>query len=200
MAIDTRREIAHIQREFQRRQCETGEAVIWFMFDPDRTTYDDVYDEGFRRYKRGISVPGMWFDQGEAPEQYTAEGRRTVVTLRFAVGARTITEVGIGILEAHGHRVYDKGLIKDTFFDDRLNDIVYYDGRFWEVTNFQIRGRYREDTILGVTCTETYPEDEYTFDFPPAFRPTALPPQPQPEPGGYGSGPFGYGPYGGSSV
>ena len=138
----------------------------------------------------------MWFDQGEAPEQYTAEGRRTVVTLRFAVGARTLTEVGIGILEAHGHRMYDRGLIKDKWFDDRLNDIVYYDGRFWEVTNFQIRARIREDNILGVTCTETYPEDEYTFDFPPFFRPTA-PIPPQPPLTGYGSLPYGSGPYGG---
>jgi len=191
MAIDTRREIAHVQREFQRRQAETGEAVIWFMYDVISSQYDRVYDEGFRRYKRGISVTGMWFDQGEAPEQYTPEGRRTVVTLRFAVGARTITEVGIGILEAHGHRVYDRGLIKDSWFDDRLNDIVYYDGRYWEVTNFQIRGRYREDTILGVTCTETYPEDEYTFDFPPAFRMTP------PTNTSYGASPYGFGPYGG---
>ena len=46
-----------------------------------------------------------------------------------------------------------------------------YDGRYWEINNFQIRGRIREDTIVGVTATETYPEDEYTWDFPPITRP-----------------------------
>jgi hypothetical protein len=116
------------------------------------------------------------------------------VTLRFAVSAWSIMESGVGRQEAHGHRVYDLGLIKNFWYDDRNNDVVYYDGRYWEVNNFQIRGRIREDTVVGVTCTETYPEDEYTFDFPPNTRPVVIPPST----GGYGIGPYGSGPYGGS--
>jgi hypothetical protein len=170
--MDSRRESAHIQREFARYTNKIGEQVIWFEFDVDSTQYDRVYNEGFRRYRKGRNVPTLWIDQGEAPEQYLPEGRRTIVTLRFAVGARAITEVGIGLQEAHGHRVWDRGLINDSWFDDRLNDLCYYDGRFWEINNFQIRGRTQGlDNILGVTCTETYPEDEYTFDFPPTVRP-----------------------------
>lgn len=169
--LDTRREAAHIQREFSRYQSKIGEAVIWFQFNVDTSQYDTVYDEGGRVYHAGIPVPTLWIDQGEAPEQYLPEGRRTVVTLRFAIAAKTIIEVGIGLVEAHGHRVYDRGLINEKWMDDRLNDILYYDGRFWEVNNFQIRGRIRQDTIVGVTCTETYPEDEYTWDFPPLTQP-----------------------------
>ena len=148
-----------------------GENVVWFEFDVNNSQYDRVYDEGGRRYHIGRNVPTLWIDQGEAPEQYLPEGRRTVVTLRFAVWARAITEVGIGLQEAHGHRIYDHGLINSKWFDDRLNDICY-DGRFWEVNNFQIRGRIREDNIVGVTAAETYPEDEYIlWDFPPVVFP-----------------------------
>jgi hypothetical protein len=192
VAIDTRREAAHIQREFGRYTTTIGEAVIWFMFDVDNTQYDRVYDESGRRYHWGISVAVLWVDQGEAPEQMTPEGRRNVQTLRFAVSARSAVETGIGIQEAHGHRVWDRGIINNRWFDDRLNDVVYYDGRYYEVMNFQIRGRIREDVILGVTCTEVYPEDEYTFDFPPTTWPTSG------TPSGYGHGPYGSGPYGGT--
>jgi hypothetical protein len=191
--IDTRRETAHIQREMERYSNQVGENVIWFKFDPGNTTYDRVYNESGRAYQPGRNVPTLWIDQGEAPEQYMPEGRRPYMTLRFACWASAISETGIGAQDAQGHRTWDASLIKNTFFDDRLNDIVYYDGRYWEVTNFQIRGRLREDNVVGVTCTETYPEDEYTFDFPGT--------QPSPVPDHtYGSGPYGSGPYGGSSV
>lgn len=170
---------------------QIGENVIWFRFDVINSQYDSVYDEGGRQYRIGINVPTLWIDQGEAPEQYLPEGRRPVVTLRFAVWARALTEVHVGVEEAHGHREWDAGLINGKWFDDRLNDILYYDGRYWEVNNFSIRGRLREDTIVGITCTETYPEDEFVFDWPPGNRPP-------PAPTGYGSGPYGSGAYGGT--
>jgi len=193
MAIDVRRESAHIQREMARLHTTMGENVVWFKFDPDNTQYDTVYDEGGRSYMPGRNVSTLWIDQGEAPEQYLGEGRRPYMTLRFAVSARAISETGIGAQDAQMHRVWDRGLIQGRFFEDRLNDIVYYDGRYYEITNFQIRGRLREDNVVGVTCTETYPEDEFVFDFP-----DNKPPIPQPTPPGYGEGSYGFGPYGGN--
>jgi hypothetical protein len=196
--IDTRREAKHIAREMQRRHTEMGETIIWFKFDVDNSQYDRVYNEGGRAWLRGLTVPVLWIDQGEAPEQMMPEGRRPVVTLRFAVGAWAIMESGVGQQEAHGHRVWDRGLIDNHWMDDRNNDIVYYDGSYWEVTDFQIRGRIREDTVVGVSCSETWPEDEYTFDFPPNTRPVAPPVPPiPPDQQGYGYGPYGSGPYGG---
>jgi hypothetical protein len=174
--IDTRREAAHIAREMARYHNEIGEAVIWFKFDTENSHYDRVYNEGGKAWRRGLSVATLWIDQGEAPEQYLPEGRRPYVTLRFAVSAVALMESGVGQQEAHGHRVWDQGLLQDFWMDDRNNDVVYYDGRYWEVSNFQIRGRIQVDTVVGVTCTETYPEDEYTFDFPPNTRPPVLNP------------------------
>ena len=187
--IDTRREALHIMEEFGRYQEKVGEAVVWFMFNTLTSSYNNVYDEGGRRYLPGILVPILWVDQIEPPEQYLPEGRRPVNTLRFAVAARVMYEVGIGDKEATGHRTWDSGLIGGKWFNDRVNDLLYYDGRYYEVMNFQIRGRIREDVIIGISCTETYIEDEHTFDFPPGPGVVAT---------GYGVGPYGSGPYGGT--
>ena len=165
--IDTRREALHIEREFTRYQGKVGENVIWFPFDTANSQYSGTYDEGGRAYLPGINVPIMWVDQIEAPEQYLPEGKRPVQGLRFAVSAKALYEVGLSDREAHGHRTWDVGLINDSWFNDRSNDICYYNGRYYEISNYQIRGRIREDVIVGITCTETYPEDEYNFDFPP---------------------------------
>jgi hypothetical protein len=191
--LDTRREAAKIDREFSRYHQKMGESVVWFPFDTVSSHYYGTYDEGGRAYLPGILVPILWVDQIEAPEQYTSEGRRPVQGLRFAISAKAVYEVGLSDREAHGHRVWDAGLINNSWFDDRSNDICYYNGRYYEVSNYQIRGRLREDVIIGITATETYPEDEYTFDFPPG---NVAPTPPTPTFAGYGVGPYGFGPYG----
>jgi hypothetical protein len=194
--IDTRREAAHIEKEFSRYQGKIGETVIWFRFDTENSHYSGTYDEGGRAYLPGVALPILWVDQIEAPEQYVPEGKRPVQGLRFAASAKAIYEIGLSDREAHGHRLWDTGLINDTWFDDRSNDICYYNGRYYEISNFQIRGRAREDVIVGVTCTETYIEDEYVFDYSPPGSPIPPPPTPvaftiivTPDP----SNPYGYG-------
>lgn len=164
--IDTRREAAHVEKEFGRYQAKIGESVVWFVFDAYNSQYSGTYDEGGRKYLPGVLVPILWVDQIEAPEQYVPEGRRPVQGLRFAVSAKAIYECALSS-ESPGHQAWDPGLINGTWFDDRNNDVCYYNGRYYEVSNYQTRGRIREDVIIGVTCTETYPEDEFTFDSPP---------------------------------
>ena len=49
-----------------------------------------------------------------------------------------------------------------------MHDVFYYDGRFYEVSGFQIRGRVQgEDVIIGVTGIESFPGDDLNLDFPP---------------------------------
>jgi hypothetical protein len=104
-------------------------------------------------------------------------------------------EAGISITEVHGNRLQDTSP-STTWRIDRLSDIFYYDGRFYEVSAFQIRGRVKgEDVIIGITGIESFKDDDMSLDFPPG-SPNLLPPQPQP---GYGYGPYGSGPYGGTS-
>lgn len=55
------------------------------------------------------------------------------------------------------------------WWDDRLNDILYYDSRYYEISNFGIRGRARGDVVIAVAGIETQPEDELVFDSFPTF-------------------------------
>jgi hypothetical protein len=169
--IDSRREAAHIEKEFGRYQAKVGESVVWFAFDVHNSQYAGTYDEGGRRYLPGVLVPVLWIDEIEAPEQYVPEGKRPVQGLRFAVSARAIYEIGLPGTESHGHQAWDPGMVNGVWFDSRTNDLCYYNGRYYEVSNFQSRGHVREDVIVGVTCTETYPEDEFAFDYPPGGLP-----------------------------
>lgn len=167
MAIDARREAGHISREFTRYQMTIGESIMWFCFDAVHSRYDSVYDEGYRRYETSRKIPVLWIDQQEANEDYSPEGRRPTQRLRFAVSARTLHECGIDVTEAHGDRLWDQAP-NPVWKDDRLNDLLYYDGRFYEVSNFQIRGRVQgEDVIIGVSGIETKPDDELTLDLVP---------------------------------
>ena len=172
--IDTRRETNHIYKELNRYQNKIGEGLIWFKFDVD-SSYDDVYDEGGRNYLPGIAVPVLWIDQIEDTETYGPEGRRPTQRLRFACSARTINETGIDATEAHGGRLWDTKPEKP-WWDDRLNDILYYDGRYYEISNFQIKGRARQDVIIGISGIETQPEDERVFDLFPDLSPPTPPP------------------------
>lgn len=164
--MDTRRETAHVFKEFGRYHNKIGEAVIWFKFDLD-SEYDDVYDETGRSFRPGVAVPVLWIDQIEDSENYSPEGRRPTQRVRFACSARSIGEAGIGSTEAHGGRLWDDKPEGKPWWDDRLNDIVYYDGRYYEISGFNIRGRARQDVIIGVTGIETQPGDELVFDLFP---------------------------------
>jgi len=167
--VDTRREVNHVFKEMNRYQNKIGEAVIWFKFDID-SSYDNVYDEGGKNYLNGVAVPILWVDQMEDTETYSAEGRRPTQRIRFACSARTIDETGIDSTEAHGGRLWDNKPFGKPWWDDRLNDIIYYDGRFYEISNFQIRGRARQDVVIGISGIETQPEDERVWDlFPPTY-------------------------------
>lgn len=176
--MDPRREAAHVATEFSRYHSMIGEAITWFCFDQVASQYDSVYDEGYRKYEAGRKIPVLWVDQQEAAEDYSPEGRRPTQRLRFAVGARQLHEAGIAITEAHGERLSDTP-VSGIWRDDRLNDIVFYDGRFYEISNFQIRGRLQgEDVIIGVSCIETKSADELNLDLvPTGWFPAALPPE-----------------------
>ena len=169
--IDSRREAEHIFKQFERYQKIIGEGIIWFRFDTVVSEYDEVYDEGGRQYLPGVAVPVLWIDQIEDTETYTPEGRRPTQRFRSAISAKSLAEVGIGATEAHGGRLWDAKPDGKPWWDDRLNDLIYYDGRFYEIANFQIRDRMRQDVIIGVSGVETQPADERVWDLFPVEAP-----------------------------
>lgn len=186
MPVDVRREIAHINKEYESYYRVIGEEVVWFKFDPVASRFDDVYDEGGRRYLPGIRIPALWLDQVEDPEQYSGEGRRPRQRLRFAVSAEEIKQRGVGAEEAHSRRLNDEpppppsppqlGRPEAPWLDDRLNDVIYYDHRYYTISNFQIRGRAQyTDAIIGVSALEMIVEDETVFDFFPVGTEFGIP-------------------------
>lgn len=175
--LDTRREVAHIWREYSRYQRIIGEEVVWFKFDTEGSEYDSVYEEGGRDYERGIRLPILWVDQVEDPEQYQQDGgRRPQQRIRFAVSANVLKRACISTSEAHGREldtpqnvrtgpVPQLGRPTVPWLDDRLNDVIYYDKRFYSISNYQIRGRAKhDDVIIGVSGLELIPDDESIWD------------------------------------
>ena len=191
--MDTRREVFEIHKHFTRYQHDIGEALIYYRFDADTSEYDDVYDEGFRKYHIGIRIPILWVDQSEAVEDYAPEGRRPTERMRCAVSSRDMHEAGISIVEAHGNRLTE-GSPSEVWRRDRMHDIYYYNNRYWEVAGFQIRGRVKgEDVVIGIAGIETFLADDMLLDVVPGT--VVVPPIPTT---GYGSGPYGSGTYGGT--
>jgi len=192
--MDVRREARQIWKHFDSYTTDIGESLVYFKFDATLSAYDRVYDEGYRKYDKGVKIPILWVDQSEATEDYAPEGRRPTQRLRLAVSAFKLHEAGISVTEAHGNRLTD-GSPSLVWRYDRVHDIMYYDGRYYEVSSFQIRGRVKgEDVIIGITGIETYPSDDMMFDFAPGLP--ILPPVVV-TPTSYGQAPYGSGPYGG---
>lgn len=174
--MDTRREVRQIYKHFDRHYGTIGEALIYFRFDADNSKYDRVYDEGYRQYQKGKPVPILWVDQQEATEDYGPEGRRPTQRLRCAVSAKNMFEAGFSVTETHGNRLYDTSP-SEIWRRDRMHDLCFYDGMYWEISGYQIRGRAKgEDVIIGITAIETFPDDDMNFDFPPGTGPVEMNP------------------------
>jgi hypothetical protein len=165
--MDARREVIQIWKHFSRYHDSVGEAIIYYRFDTENSDYDNVYDEGYRRYHLGVHIPILWVDQSEAVEDYGPEGRRPTMRIRLALSARAVYEAGISVTEVHGNRLEDTSS-SQTWRSDRVHDIFYYDNRYYEVSAFQIRGRVQgEDVIVGLSGIETFPGDDANLDFLP---------------------------------
>jgi hypothetical protein len=175
LMVDMRREVREIWKHYKRYHADVGETIIYYRFAAKESDYDDVYDEGYRRYHKGVRIGILWVDQSEAPEDYSPEGRRPTMRIRLAVSAQDLYEAGVSVTEAHGNRITDVSP-NNEWRDDRVHDMFYYDNRYWEVSSFQIRGRAKgEDVIIGITGIETFPDDDMLLDFQPSSLATTTP-------------------------
>lgn len=172
--IDMRREHALHNREMRRLQEQIGETIVWFRMSMD-SLFHPIYDDLGRTFEEGVLVDFIWIDQVEDPSQYTAEGRRPTNRLRGALSTQVGQGIGLNTDEAHGGRVFDplpgypeeQGRPIAPYRDDRNNDVIYYDGRYWSVSNYQIRGRMKgQDNVIGVSAIEIKPDELSLFVFP----------------------------------
>ena len=159
-----RREADHIWNSYRRYHRETGEMVVWYELQPFGDTaatdslYDDVYDEGLSatgglRYQTGIVLPVLQIQETEDTKRAQADGRYVVQTANGVISVKDMRDAGISDV---------------TEYRTHLNDMFFYDGRFYSVTAYRSRGRVKDELIIGFEGIERYMDQEFVNDPGPA--------------------------------
>lgn len=126
-----------------------GVVLVWFVFDPDRTVVDPIYDvgdqpTGGRRWTGPYRVPvlGVRMFQGE-----TAQNKRgfyTSDTLHAVINAGQIEKV---LRDIHSNT------------DIHLKDRFLYRGELWEPTRIWCRGVVKTDyTVVSLDASQVKSE------------------------------------------
>jgi len=158
--VDVRREVEHVWDNYRRYHKDTGEIVVWYELQPFGTTagtdslYDDVYDEGLSstgglQYQTGVVVPVIQVQENEDTKRAMPDGRHPLQTVNGVVSVKDMRDAGIS---------------DATEYRKHLNDMFFYDGRYYSVTMYRIRGRGRDDVIIAFEGIEKYVDQEFAFD------------------------------------
>lgn len=176
--MDIRREVGLVRKHYRQYQTHSGESVVWFEFLPlgtntsTQSVYDDVYDEGTpgtggRKYKAGLVVPVLMITEAEDQKRAIPEGRQAVQLANFVASIQDFRDAGVTA-------PYE--------YKSHLNDMFMYDGRYFSVVSYRVRGRAKDDMLVVVEGIEVYINQEMPFDTgPEAYSaqnlpwPTALP-------------------------
>jgi hypothetical protein len=161
--MDVRRELAAIRKHYREYQQKTNEFVVWFEFTPfgtnvsTQSVYDDVYDEGIpgtggRRYKAGVTIPVLLVTEAEDTKRAIPEGRQPVQLTNIVGSVQDFRDAGV----------------TDPFeYQQHLNDMFFYDGRYYSVASYKVRGRAQDDVLVVVEGIEIYLNQEFLFDVGP---------------------------------
>lgn len=176
--MDIRRELDLINKHFRSHHSTAGESVVWFEFIPlgnepaVSSVYDDIYDEGATgtpglSFKPGVVVPTLLITENEDQKRSIPEGRQVVQTMNLFVSVKDMRDAGI----TNPHE-----------YTDHLNDMYLYDGRYYTVFDYRVRGRLRDDVFVLIQALEVLVDQELPNDPGPARRgvdnfpwPTTLP-------------------------
>lgn len=177
--MDARVELGLIRRRYREYSRNVGESVVWYEFVPfgnaassTGSYFDDVYDEGVsgtggRKYNNGIVVPVLMITETEDQKRSIPEGRQPVEVVNLVASIEDFRLAGI----THPWE-----------YKNHLNDMFLYDGRYFTVTSYKVRGRIKDDIIIVVEGLEVYINQEYPFDPTTTFNnisnlpwPSALP-------------------------
>lgn len=162
--VDVRKELSLINKHIRQHNREAGEHVLWHQFIPlgddpaTNSTYDYIFDqgplgEGGRRYVAPIVLPTVYVEETE--DQFTQwdDGRQPVQNLYVVMLYEDVKQAGM-------YKPYE--------YKEHLNDIIFYDSRYYRVKSYRVRGRLEEEVVIGVNAFETMIEQEFGFDYPPA--------------------------------
>jgi len=161
--VDVRKELSLINKHIRQHNREAGEFIIWYEFDPFAgaasagSFYDDVYDEGApgdggRRYLPGVRVPTIYVEEREDKFTMQEDGRQPTQNIYVAVLFNDMLQSGVTLPRE---------------YQPRLNDIFWYDSRFYKVSDFHVRGRLPSEVVIGIVGFEVYIDQEFNLDIPP---------------------------------
>lgn len=161
--VDVRKELSLINKHIRQHNREAGEHVVWFEYlEPDgtnaTTVRDDVYDMGYvddedgslgRKYSPGIVIPTVYVDEIEDQFYADQDGRQPIQNIRVVI-------------------LYDDafraGMTEPHEYQPHLNDMFYYQGRYFKIHTYQARGRLQNEVIIAVNGYEVYIDQEMPFD------------------------------------
>lgn len=163
--VDVRRELSLINKHIRQHNRDAGETVVWYQFVPlgddptEDSTYDYIFDqgpmgEGGRRYAPGIVIPTFTIEEVE--DQFT----------RHDDGRQPVQNIHIVMLYDD---VRKAGMQQPWEYKEHLNDLVFYDSRYYKVKSYRVRGRLEDEVVVGVNAFEVMIDQEYTFDYPPPY-------------------------------
>ena len=157
--MDVRRELDLINKHFRRHRNVAEESIVWYEFDPlgsasVNSNYDDVYDEGVpgtggRKYLPGVFVPVLLVSEAEDEKRSIPEGRQTVQNIDLFIAIKDLREAGVSTPWEYRYH---------------LNDILYYDGRYYSIYSYLVRGRLKDDVFVLVKGIEIYVNQEFVND------------------------------------
>jgi hypothetical protein len=157
--MDVRRELGHINNHFRRHKEVAGLTVVWYEFVPlgsasVNSVYDDVYDEGIRgaggkKYKPGVVLPVLLASENEDERRAIADGRKPTQTMSLFIPMKGMK---------------DAGLYQPWEYQNHLNDMFVYDGRFYNIYSYKVRGVIKDEVFVLVDGYETFVGEELVND------------------------------------
>jgi hypothetical protein len=182
--MDSRVEQSLINKHIRQHNREVGEVIYWFEFDPgvplypgstlfpssstvpELPTYDDVYDEGApgdrgRRYAGGLAIPTIYVEEIEDQFTLQDDGRQVTQNISVTLLYKDVEAAGVSDPAEYGKH---------------LNDIFYYDNRYYKVWEYRVRGRLPDEILVAVRGFEVFVDQEFPFDpGPPTIQAMDLP-------------------------
>jgi len=160
MAIHTGRELGAIQKHVRFRNREAGRPIVWYEFKPlegGHSVYDDIYDEGGpgtggRNYEQGVVVNTIYIDEYEDSYRAIEEGRQPTQNIDMVILLKDMVAAGIS-------NPYE--------YNDHLNDILSFDGRFYKIRQYHARARIPIGVVAKITGYEIFIDQEFPFDLGP---------------------------------
>jgi hypothetical protein len=154
--MDSRTERSLINKHARRHSRRLGYSLLWYEFLSfgEGSEYDDIYDTGpagpeGRSYSTGVSVPILHFDEIEDEARAVPDGRQPVQNIIVKLLMDDMIKVGV----------------KTPWeYEKHLNDIFYFDGRYYSVYRYRARGALKGEVIVLVQGIEIFPDQDYVFD------------------------------------